>query len=165
MAIRDLMPFGSNREAIPYAGATGDPFEDMRRQMNRLFDDMWRGTLAPIDGDNGLARANVDVSETEDAYEVKADLPGLGQDDIDVSFADGLLTIRGEQTSENEQKDDGRRYHLRERHYASYRRSFNFGNTVDPDAIKADFSDGVLTVTLPKSKEAASHVKKIAING
>lgn len=161
MAIRDLMPFGTTRQPAAFAG---DPFEDMQRQMNRLFDEMWRGTptVAARTG-NGPVATSVDVSETDDAYEVKADLPGLGKDEVDVSFADGILTIRGEHKEEKAEEEEGRRYHVRERRYASYQRSFNFGAAVDPNAIKADFADGVLTVILPKSKESVSQVKKIAI--
>ena len=97
----------------------------------------------------GLA---LDVSESEDAYLVKASLPGINSDDIDVSIESNVLTIKAEAQQEEESED--RRYHMRERRYGSYCRSISLPNSVKIEAVDALYENGVLTLSLPKVEAA-----------
>jgi len=148
------------------------PFESLRREVDRLFEDFqvgsWRSPFAgglfdipPIwRGETGKAPA-VDVVDTDKAYEITAELPGMNESDIDVKFSDGTLTIKGEKRDEKEEKKKG--YYLSERRYGSFQRSFGVPDGVDVDKIEANFKNGVLTVTLPKTPQAQTSEKKISI--
>jgi HSP20 family protein len=140
-----------------------NPYRDMYdlvNAMDRLVDSRY---LAPrmtwnSGSDWGIA---LDVSESEDAYMVKASLPGINPDDLDISIESNILTIKGEINEESE--SEGRRYHLRERRYGSFCRSFTLPNMVNTDAIEANYEAGVLTLSLPKVEEAKP--KRIEVKG
>ena len=155
------------------------PFENLRREIDRMFDDfgggMWR---SPFRGSlfEPFRRAEValaalpavDVIETDKAYEITAELPGIDEKNIDVKLANGILTIKGEKQDEKEEKNDEKEeknkgYYMRERSFGSFERSFELPDSVDPDKIEATFKKGVLTLTLPKSAEAQKAEKKIAV--
>ena len=93
-----------------------------------------------------------DVSETEEEIIVKAELPGMNVEDIDITLTDGLLTVKGERKMEKE--DKGENYHRIERQFGSFSRSFNLGAEVKADSIDASYKDGILTLTLPKAEES-----------
>jgi HSP20 family protein len=101
----------------------------------------------------------VDVVENKDDFVVKASIPGINPDDLDVSYSDDTLTIKGEIKSENEYKED--QYHLRERRYGSFARSISLPTKIKGDAIDASYQNGVLTLRLPKAEEVKP--KRIAI--
>jgi len=103
----------------------------------------------------------VDVAETDKGYEITAELPGMDESNIDVKFADGVLTIKGEKKEEREEKKKD--YYVSERRYGSFQRSFPVPESVDANKIEAKFVNGVLTIKLPKSAEAQKNEKKIAI--
>ena len=103
----------------------------------------------------------VDVAETDKAYEITAELPGMDEKNIEVKFADGVLTIKGEKKDEKEEKKKD--YYLSERSYGSFQRSFQVPDGVDTDKIEATFKNGILTVVLPKSTEAQKATKKIDV--
>jgi HSP20 family protein len=103
----------------------------------------------------------VDVTETERAYEITAELPGLDEKNIEVKLAEGVLTIKGEKQEEKEEKKKD--YYLQERSFGSFQRAFQVPDGVDTDKIEAAFKNGVLTLTLPKSAEAQKAEKKIAV--
>ncbi len=105
----------------------------------------------------------VDIVDKGDAYEVTAELPGLDEKNIEVKLINGSLTIKGEKQEEKEVKKKD--YHLRERHFGSFERSFTVPEGVDTDKIEAGFKNGVLTVTLPKKPEAQKPAKKIEVKG
>ena len=150
------------------------PFESLRREIDRLFEDFrptlwgaplgrtvfdvepfWRGEISW-----GKAPA-VDVAEKDKAYEITAELPGMNESDVEVKFVDGVLTIKGEKREEKEEKKKD--YYVSERRYGSFQRTFRVPDGVDGDKIEANFKNGVLTVTLPKTAEAQKSEKKIAI--
>ena len=150
------------------------PFESLRREMDRLFEDfaggMWRSpfgrSLFDIEPALRLPRSTniiptVDVSETNQGYEITAELPGMDEKNIEVKFADGILTIKGEKQEEKEEKSKD--YHLSERSFGSFQRAFRVPDNVDTNKINASFKKGVLTVTLPKSAEAQKAEKKIEV--
>ncbi len=149
------------------------PFVNLRREIDRLFDDwgspwrmpsprglfdvepFWRGEISW-----GKVPA-VDVTDTEKAYEITAELPGLDEKNVEVKFSNGVLTIKGEKKEEREEKKKD--YHLSERRYGSFQRSFTVPDGVDAEKIDATFKDGLLTVSLPKTPEVQKKEKQIAI--
>lgn len=140
-----------------------DPFEALHRQIDRAFDDVWRGfDLAPFGARFGFGEMSpsLDVSETETEIHVSAELPGLDEKDIEVELADDRLTIKGEKKQEKEEKK--KNYFLQERTYGSFQRTVQLPAGVDAGKTKASFDKGVLTVTVPKTA-AARKVKKVAI--
>jgi HSP20 family protein len=103
----------------------------------------------------------VDVVEKDKAYEITAELPGMDESNIDVKFSDGVLSIKGEKKEEKEERKKDQ--YLSERRYGSFQRAFRVPDGVDADKIEANFKNGVLTVTLPKTAEAVRSEKKIEI--
>jgi HSP20 family protein len=166
MSVRDLIPWGRNTDQAPtlFRDGDGDPFLSLHREVNRLFDDVFRGFGS---GPPSLSRASafgggwpsVEVSDDEKQIKVTAEVPGLEDKDIEVLLNDGVLILKGEKHSETEDKD--RR--LSERYYGRFERRIPLGVEVQEDAVDARFKNGVLTVTLPKSESAQEHVKRIAI--
>ena len=149
MAFGYLTPF---RSRTPARSATGGSLFDLHRQVNRLFDDLF-----DQDGDSrfyaraGMAAPAMDIHQDDKQLEITAELPGVKEEDIDITIDDGVLTLRGEKKSAREDSQTG----YRERTYGSFERRITLPVGVDEDACSADFRDGVLTVTLPKNEEKA----------
>ena len=150
------------------------PFDALRREVEQLFDDFgrnfWRLPTRRSVFDIEPSRRReaswevappVDVAESEKAYEIAAELPGMDEKNIEVKVANGNLTIKGEKQEEKEEKKKD--YYLHERHFGSFERSFEMPEGVDADKIEANFKKGVLTVTLPKKAEAQKPAKKIEV--
>ena len=163
MARNPMTPFRPGGGMFP-----GDPFLSLHREMNRLFDDVFRGTGLPAatgsqgQGDVGtFVNASMNVSETDKEIRITAELPGVTEQNIDVSLDDDVLTIRGEKKFER--KDDKENFHFVERSYGTFQRSLRLPYAVDSEQVQASFENGVLTVTLPKtdgrSAPAASRFK------
>jgi len=102
-----------------------------------------------------------DVVDKGHEVEMTFELPGMTQKDVDVTFRDGMLIVEGEKVRED--KDDDTRFYQRERVYGHFYRAIPVGAEIDEDNIKASMSDGILTVTMPKTEEAKSHVKRIEV--
>jgi HSP20 family protein len=168
------LPSRQEGETAPRGVGEWPPLASLRREIDRLFEDFpfggarrmlgpsvfdvepfWRGELT-----FGKTPA-VDVVEKDKEYEITAELPGLDEKNVEVKFADGFLTIKGEKREEKEERKKD--YYLSERRFGSFQRSFQVPESVDADKIVANFKNGVLTVTLPKSPEAQKKEKKIAI--
>lgn len=149
------------------------PLENLRRQVDRLFEDFDRGWHLPFSRSgfetepfwrrelslSGMPA--VDIIEKDDAYEITAELPGMDEKNVQVKLSNGTLTITGEKKDEREEKRKD--YYLSERHYGSFQRSFGLPDGVDPEKIEAHFSKGVLTLHLPKKPEAQQAEKTIDI--
>ncbi|HVT37982.1 MAG TPA: Hsp20/alpha crystallin family protein [Gemmatimonadaceae bacterium] len=103
----------------------------------------------------------VEIAETTEEFTCTAELPGLTQKDVELSFENGMLLIKGEKKDERE--IENKRYHVLERAYGSFQRSFTFPASVKSDKISAEFTNGLLTVHLPIAKKPEMEVKKIAI--
>jgi len=135
----------------PYQTQTTDVF-------NKFFeDDVFFGLpVFPVSerqaSSNGGFYPALDVVEDTEQYVIKADLPGINKEDIKVSVENGILTIEGERKSETEQKD--KQVHRFERSYGRFVRSLNLGTTVDNSKIRANYKDGVLHLTVPKTEAA-----------
>ncbi|MGF1469497.1 MAG: Hsp20/alpha crystallin family protein [Sandaracinaceae bacterium] len=131
-----------------------DPFSEISRlqsDLNRMWGESPSSSFAPA----------VDIFEEESAILLKAEVPGMRSEDIHVNIDNGVLSLSGERKLENEEKREG--YHRVERRYGSFTRSFVLPKTVDPEAIEADLSDGVLTLRLPKVP--AAQPRRIAVKG
>lgn len=139
-----------------------DPFGEMhslRRAMDRVFDDFGRGWRS---GDAELTFP-IDLSETETEVVVKAVLPGIKPEDVDISVSEGVLTVKGE--SKFEQKTEKENYYRQEIRYGSFHRSVPLPSRVSYEQADAEFKDGVLTVTLPKAEEVRPKQIKIRASG
>jgi len=140
-----------------------------RRRAPNLWDEMFnmRNEFDRILGRRDDAEVTsawcpvVDVSESEEALVLNAELPGITPEQVDVSVESGVLTISGEKKHEREEGKEGSEYHLLERRYGRFERSFSLPRTVDPEKVDATFSNGMLTVTLPKVE--AAKPRKIAV--
>ena len=104
----------------------------------------------------------VDVAETNNAYQVKAELPGIRKEDLDVTVNDGVLTIKAERNDNQEQTENGQLIR-REQSYGKFIRSLRLGANVDEETITAEYSDGVLHITLPKVKEVQPRKVKVSV--
>jgi len=133
-----------------------DPFRDLQAlqdRMNRLFSEsVSRVTGRSDEVFGGHWAPTVDIFEDDQAFVVKADLPGLEIKDIDLQIQENILTLKGERRMEKEVEKD--RYHRIERSYGSFQRSFTLPNIVDPEKVKAKFKDGVLEIRIPKLERA-----------
>jgi HSP20 family protein len=131
---------------------------DIQDEINCMFE----GIVGPTEGDQGISRLfpPADVIENKDSFIVRAELPGLKKEDIKVTLQNNVFTINGEKKKEQEVKDQT--FHKVERSYGTFHRSFELPVQVNPDDIKAEFKDGILTVELPKIEEAKP--KEISIN-
>jgi len=119
----------------------------LREAMDRLFDDAF---TRPISSSGGSVIPAIDLFQNDDEVVVKAALPGLKADDVQISITADVLTLRGEFEQENEQKKAT--YHIREQRFGSFERTIMLPTDVQSDKAKADFENGVLTVTLPKAE-------------
>ncbi|MXZ22872.1 MAG: Hsp20/alpha crystallin family protein [Caldilineaceae bacterium SB0665_bin_25] len=142
-----------------------DPFREMisvRNQMDQIVGDLfqapagWQGN-----GDGDHIRLALDVSEDDNGYSVKASLPGINPADLEISFSENSLTIRGETQAES--VEENAKWHLRERSFGRFMRSITMPAAVNADDISADYEDGVLTLTLPKAEEVRPRI--IAVRG
>src|SRR5215475_15343458 len=135
-----------------------EPRGSFDTQLNRLFSDFFGRTSQEQNLTPWVPQ--VDIYEGEHELVVKADLPDLRPEELDIRVENNILTIRGERKFEK--KVDEKNYLRVERSYGSFRRSFSLANTVNSEAIKADYKDGVLTLTIPKREEAKP--KQIKVN-
>lgn len=153
-----------------------NPFEAHQHDMDRLIDDLGGGTWPLLArpptgleprwyGGARFAMSNpaIDVTESDTAYEIAAELPGMDEKNVDVTLANGVLTIKGEKKEEREEKKKD--YYLSERSFGSFERSFRLPDSVDTAKIDAAFKNGILNITLPKTPEAKQSEKKIIVKG
>jgi HSP20 family protein len=148
-------------ELVPWRPFGGE-LSSFRREMDRLWDRFFAETpLARRIGEEWWP--SVDVSETKDNLVVKAELPGLEANDVDVSISGDVLTIKGEKKKEEEEKDE--HHHYVERCYGSFQRSFRLPANVKSDKVEATFDKGILRVTLPKVEEAKKKKVEVKVKG
>ncbi|MGO7163733.1 Hsp20/alpha crystallin family protein [Rhizobium johnstonii] len=142
------------------------PLDSLRSEIDRVFNDFGSPSIfdrafgrMPAAFSRGMLA--VDLVESEKAFELSAELPGVDAKDLDVTLADGVLTIKGEKNETKEEKEKD--YYLSERHYGSFHRSLELPRGVDSEKIEANFSNGVLKVSLPKTPERQQNGKKITV--
>ena len=139
-----------------------EPFRgtSLQEQFNRLFNEAWERN--PQDANLTTWAPAVDIYETEHELVVKADLPEIKPEELDIRVENNILTIRGERKFEKKVNEDN--YLRVERTYGSFSRSFSLANTVNTEAIKADYSNGVLTLNIPKREEAKPQQIKVNVD-
>jgi HSP20 family protein len=153
-------PAVAKRRGTDFTEQLIEPFSQLRDEVDRLFDSF------PLRLPTfGFARAAVtpavDMTETDKAYKVTAELPGMDPDNVEVTFDDGVLRISGEKREQREENESG--YSFSERTYGAFERLLELPSAAQGDRIKAKFKNGVLTVTVPKDENAARKAKRIAI--
>jgi len=129
------------------------------------FDRLFQAAFSPQMGETELSTRSwappVDIYETEDAIVLKAELPGMEANDVEVRVEDNTLYLKGERKFEKEVKEQN--YHRVERSYGTFARSFSLPNSISSDKVKAEFKDGLLTLTMPKREEAKPKTIKIDV--
>jgi HSP20 family protein len=166
------MAKSSNKLPVPSEKSSPDlpqewrPLDRLRHEIDRLFEDFgggfFRGSLfdaSPFGGGQSLfpVMPAVDVAETDKAYEITAELPGMDEKSVEVKLADGMLSISGEKR--DERREENKDYYMQSR--SSFQHAFPVPGDIDVDRIEVTFKNGVLSVTLPKSTGARSGAKKI----
>jgi HSP20 family protein len=140
-----------------------DPFRELaslQNRMNRLFDEQYGGGREES-LTTGAFVPPVDIYEDEHSIQLKLEVPGVDQKDLDIQVENNVITVSGERKFEKEQKEEN--FHRVERRYGSFSRSFTLPNTVNADETTADYSNGVLTVRLAKRAEAKPKQIKVGI--
>ncbi|MBI1887572.1 MAG: Hsp20/alpha crystallin family protein [Nitrosomonadales bacterium] len=143
-----------------------DPFSELEEVSNRLNRIFGRAP-ARTEADNEMLAVadwapSVDISETDAAYLIKGEIPGVKKEDVKVTIQDGMLTIQGERKQEKEEK--GKKFHRVECSYGSFVRSFRVPDDADENKVKADFKDGMLNITLPKSAKAKNKAINVSVS-
>jgi HSP20 family protein len=137
-----------------------DPFDLLHREVNKLFDTYCRG-VGRLDRHPDMS-AGFELSEAEDEVQVKVELPGMDEKDIQITLDEDMLTIRGERKEQKETKK--RNYHVSELRYGGYSRTVPLPAEVDAGKAKARFKRGVLTLNLPKTEKAKAARKHIPVS-
>jgi HSP20 family protein len=163
MTFSNLIPWKSKEKSLAPRSAAADPFRQLQHEMDRLFEE-FRGfglaQMAENEGGFGWAPA-VNMTEDEKEIRVTAELPGMDEKDIEVDFSHNTLTIRGEK--KEEEKEENQNFYRMERRYGSFQRQIDVPREVEADKVEAEFKKGVLTVHLPKTKEARTNARKIQV--
>ena len=168
------VPVKTEKKPAAAAVASWPPFEALRREVDRLFD-TFGDVSFPVAFGRPAFRLDlpwpreevwqispaVDFVERDKEYEITVELPGLSEKDVEVKLSNGNLVIKGEKKEEKEEK--GKDYHVSERRFGSFVRSFTAPQGVDSGNVEATFANGVLTVKLPKTVEAQKSEKKIEV--
>ena len=166
--MKNLIPWRKKDASMTPARESANPFELLHRQMNELFEDffkdsgpalfpdLWRGNR-----DWPAVSPRFDVSETDEAVSVSAELPGMEEKDVEVTLDERSLSIKGEKKAERE--ETRKNYYLSERSYGHFQRTIPLPEGVDRDKAKAQFKKGVLTVTLPKTAQAKKEHQRITV--
>jgi HSP20 family protein len=151
------------RSYLPsFFGRDDDPFGSLFREVQKTFEDFSR--RSPIAGlGSDMLAPKLDIAESKDAIDLTAELPGVDEKDVDVTLADGMLTIRGEKKSERDETDKEKNWHVVERNYGSFSRTISLPFDPDPAKVEAKFDKGVLHIHLPKPAEVAKKQQKIEI--
>ena len=158
------MPHQSLPKAQPSAVGSAF-FPSFQREMNRFLDQFRSGFPMTDDATRAMfsepSFPAIDVVETDDAFDISAEVPGVKEDDLDVSISGTTLVLKGEKSSDHEEKEDN--YHLIERRYGSFRRQIPLGFSPEEGAVEAEFADGLLKLRIAKPATAKAAVQKIDI--
>ena len=162
MNVRDLIPWSRPGREVSRGvrPESESPVVSLHREVNRLFDEAFRGFGSPQLWGGSSSWPTMDVEETDKEYRVSAELPGMEERDVEVLLQDGILTLRGEKKVESESRNRA----INERFYGRFERQLSFDRAVDDNGVNARFRNGVLTVTVPKTAQVVERTKRIPIN-
>ncbi|MCC8151440.1 MAG: Hsp20/alpha crystallin family protein [Lachnospiraceae bacterium] len=121
--------------------------------VENIFDDFFRDPFWNTSGVRSVNQMSTDIQDCGDSYQIEMDLPGFAKEDVRAELKNGYLTIRASRTNSNEEKDEKQRYIRKERYSGHYQRSFYVGDAVKQEDIQAKFTDGVLTLQVPKKEK------------
>jgi len=171
MKIKNWVLWKGNKEKSLVRQDEISPFFALQRDVDRLFEDFmksfdrgWDFCLTPFLYESdffGGVYPKVNVSESDKAIEIEAELPGVDEKDVEILLSDDTLTIKGEKKLEKEDREKD--YYRFESSYGSFSRAIPLSADIDRDKVDAAFKKGVLTITLPKTEGAKSHVKRIEV--
>jgi HSP20 family protein len=147
------------RELVPFNSTMLPGFDTIQDTVQRMFDQPF-GTDVPASA--MLQYPPAEITETPEEFTLTAETAGLAKEDVEITFAQGVLTLRGEKEEKKEKTE--RRYHVIERAYGSFQRSFRFPGSVDAGKIEATFKDGLITIHLPKTPEWKTDGRRIEIS-
>ncbi|HSA57875.1 MAG TPA: Hsp20/alpha crystallin family protein [Gemmatimonadaceae bacterium] len=150
---------------MPLFTTTAREMDEVQNRLRRFFNEAFPafpGDALPMAEPLGWMPA-VEIIENAEEMILTAELPGLAKENVEVTFEEDVLTIRGEKKEEKKEGNGDKRFHVWERTYGAFRRSFTLPRTVDPGKIVAEFKDGVLTVRMPKAAQAKAKGRKIAV--
>lgn len=148
-----------------------DPTLSIHRDIDRLFDHFFRGVGMPASvrpdawpsfGDSGLLKPKIDLSASEQEYQLTVEIPGVSEKDVTIDIKGNTMTVKGEKRQEKEEKD--KNFYRIERSYGSFQRVLSLPEDVDQDAIKASFKNGILSITMPRKALPKGEVKQIEIS-
>lgn len=174
MTIRDLTPWNWFRNTHPVTRDFSSqpsnmnidtPLFNLQRDIERMFDSFFQGVNVPYTksaGIDAMISPRINITETTDNYQISAELPGVNEQDVDVSVANRMLTIKGERKEEKNEQE--RNYHRIESAYGAFQRVVTLPEDADKDNINANFKNGILTIIIPKSAEALAETRKINIS-
>ncbi len=173
MPIRDLTPwnwFRGTRDLAPHQQPSNmnveSPLLNLQRDIDRMFDNFLQGFNVPYSvrpaGINAMAAPRINITETRDAYQISAELPGVEEQDVDISLSGDVLTIKGERREEQESSE--RNYHRIESAYGAFQRSITLPEDADRDNINANFRNGILTIEVGKNAESQAETRKIPLS-
>ena len=164
MSMQELFPWRTQgKHAVPKS--SDELLMPLHQGIDRLFSDFFGADfprLAHFQWDGGFS-PSMDVTETDGQLEVTAELPGLDEEDVEVSLTDGVLTIKGEKKSETKEEDKDRSHYRLERSYGSFRRSFQLPPEIDAEKVSASFDKGVLKIAIAKTEAARTATRKIEV--
>lgn len=163
--VKRLLPLGKSEPELPVRQQTTDhPIVALQQETNRLFDEFLRQSMNPF-SNAFVATAGgwprMDIEESPSEVHIKADLAGMDRDDVDVSVAEGVLTIRGEK--QHDDQEAGRHHYRRERFYGTFSRSVQIPTAIDLDRIKARMKNGVLHIAIPKLEDHETTRRRVPI--
>ena len=163
--IKDMVPAGQEKVIQPARREEEVPLFSLQREVNRLFDDFFRGfDLQPLrmaEEKWGGFNPKMDLEETEKEYRITAELPGMEEKDVEVLLTGNSITLKGEKKEEKEEK--GKSFYRVERSYGTFQRTVPLPEGIDLKKVDAEFKNGVLTVKLPKTAEAKTKGKKVPV--
>ena len=157
-----VRPYNHRQETTP-----DHPLVRLQRDLDQLFEDvsrgfpLWGSEGRDIRGRGGLLLPRLDIAETKNHYTITVEVPGIEEKDMDITVAEGTLTIRGEKQSATEESNQ--QFHRVERSYGRFQRVLSLPTDADEDSITAKFKNGVLTLTVGKNPKAVSSERKIKI--
>jgi HSP20 family protein len=170
MATETKLPITRKAAEPTFPGSAWQPFESLRKEVDRLFDDIgedfWRRPFRSLSNlernwTRHVTIPAVDVAENDRAYEITAELPGMDEKNVEVSITDGGITIKGEKKEQTEDKNSD--YYVSERRYGAFERYFALPEGIDTGNVEATFKNGILKVVLPKTAEAQKTARKIEV--
>lgn len=166
MQISDIIPWVRDKEQPPVSDSerSNRSLVSLQRDINHVFEDFWRNVENGWNGRDdmmSLSSPSTDVTETDTSVDVSMELPGMTEKDIDISLSKNEMTIRGEKKIEHQEERKG--VYMSERMFGSFYRTVPLPGGVDAEKAEAKFKNGVLTVSVPKTAEAQSKVKRIPV--